>query len=138
MELAQEMKAYEKYIEDFVGKNSGPKPREKWDEAGPEFLFDPIENIERTRIPILAFFGERDKQADPIQGAEAYRKAVGLGKNTLSKVVMVPGVDHVLVFSPTGCIKEWQTRAREQWNNHSPVYLDTMEEWLITLKKRGA
>jgi hypothetical protein len=39
-------------------------------------FFNPITLIEKTTIPMLAIFGEKDTQIDPFQGAAAYEKAL--------------------------------------------------------------
>jgi len=128
------MKKYAKYLKKLGVGSAGPNGKDEWHRSGPEYFFDPMKNIERTKVPILAFFGENDKQADPVQGFEAYKKAIEVGGNKLSQVIMVPGVDHVLVSSATGCIKEWQTRTQKGWSSYSPTYLDKMEVWLKKIR----
>jgi pimeloyl-ACP methyl ester carboxylesterase len=95
-----------------------------------------MKNIAQTKIPVLAFFGENDKQADPIQGLTAYARALKDGGNQHSRVELIPGVDHNLVISPTGCISEWRTRTSEGWRNYSTKYLDILEEWLGELRQQ--
>jgi pimeloyl-ACP methyl ester carboxylesterase len=87
-------------------------------------FFDPIEVIEHTTIPVLAFFGGLDKNVDPVQGAEAYEAALQEAGNPDYQVVSIPGVAHTLTPAETGCIGE-------QWGSEvAPEYLDTMEAWL--------
>jgi len=97
--------------------------------------YDPMDIIGRARIPILAFFGERDTQADPIQGLRAYREAFERGGDPRSRAVLIPGVDHNLIVSETGCIAERDNRSRAGWRNYPAEYLDTLEEWLTTLRR---
>jgi pimeloyl-ACP methyl ester carboxylesterase len=54
-----------------------------WDETNwkphspdDEGFYDPMDVVEKVTIPVLAFFGEKDTQVDPIQGVEAYKKAL--------------------------------------------------------------
>jgi pimeloyl-ACP methyl ester carboxylesterase len=87
-------------------------------------FFDPMEVIDHTTIPVLAFFGELDKNVDPVQGAEAYEAALQKAGNEDYQVVVIPGVAHTLVPDETGCLNEtWGTTL-------APEYLETMEAWL--------
>ncbi|UCE22518.1 MAG: alpha/beta fold hydrolase [Candidatus Aminicenantes bacterium] len=99
------------------------------------YAFDPIKIIEQTTIPVLAFFGEKDTQVDPYQGMHAYQAALKRAGNPKSHVQLIPGVDHNLLISETGCIEERNRRSRSGWRNYSPLYLDTLEEWLRQLEK---
>jgi hypothetical protein len=90
----------------------------------PNAFFDPMDIMEHTTIPVLAFFGELDKNIDPVQGAEAYEAALQKAGNQDYQVVFIPGVAHTLVPDETGCLNEsWGTRL-------APEYLETMEAWL--------
>ncbi len=112
-------------------------PEEEWhaDDLEGDYFWDPMEVIERTTIPVLAFFGEKDTQADPIQGVEAYRAALQRAGNPNFRVELIPGVDHNLILSETGCIDERERRPRSQWTNYAPEYLNTLEQWLTELRR---
>lgn len=105
------------------------------DLEGVYYAFDPMEVIEQTTIPVLALFGEKDTQADPIQGTEAYRRALTRAGNPHSRVQLIPGADHNLILSETGCLAERNRRARSEWKNYAPEYLDTLEAWLGALQR---
>jgi pimeloyl-ACP methyl ester carboxylesterase len=109
-----------------------PLPRERWhaDDPDGEYFFDPMAIIEQTSIPILAFFGERDTQADPIQGAQAYRRALIRAGHPASRVALIPGTDHNIIVSETGCMEERDRRSRSGWQDYAPQYLDMLEAWL--------
>lgn len=94
-----------------------------WDLSA-ESRFNPIEVIEQTTIPVLAFFGEKDTQVDPFQGAQAYEEALQKAGNQNYRVELIPGVAHCLDFAETGCMDEYRPRV------YAPEYLDLMEEWL--------
>jgi dipeptidyl aminopeptidase/acylaminoacyl peptidase len=96
-------------------------------EDNPNAFFDPMEIVERTTIPVLAFFGELDKNIDPVQGAEAYQEALQKAGNPNNLVVLIPGVAHSLTPAETGCLDE-------TWGDQVvPEYLETMELWLQDL-----
>ena len=58
------------------GYREGPRPEHEWHPPNldGEYFWDPMTVIEQTTIPVLAFFGGKDTQADPVQGAQAYRQ----------------------------------------------------------------
>ena len=133
-------------------------PEEAWRERSRDRgLWNPIEVIEQTTIPVLAIFGDRDRQIDPIQGAYAYRKALEQAGNPKSRVELFPGPITVSLVSETGCPDD-DLRWLEQYvktlgygsmseaqeailkdpglmsaSPFAPGYLDLIEEWLFSL-----
>ena len=98
-------------------------------EDNPNAFFDPVEILEHTTIPVLAFFGELDKNIDPAQGAEAYQAALEKAGNQNFLIMFIPGVAHSLTPAETGCLDEtWGLEV-------VPEYLETMEVWLQGLDK---
>jgi pimeloyl-ACP methyl ester carboxylesterase len=120
------------------GVNIDVRPEDEWhadDLEGPYF-WDPIEVIEHTTIPVLAFFGEKDTQVDPIQGAQAYREALTRAGNPFFRVELIPNTDHNIIISETGSLLEREQRGRAGWTNYAPEYLDILAEWLTELKSQ--
>jgi pimeloyl-ACP methyl ester carboxylesterase len=112
------------YALNFTGKDIVPEGDWfSWD-RGVDAFFNPIEVIEQTTIPVLAFFGEKDTQVDPFQGVQAYQEALQKAGNQNYRVELIPGVAHVLALAETGCMNEHRRRV------YAPEYLDLMEEWL--------
>jgi len=111
---------------------AGVLPEDRWSprDSLDEGYFNPMEILENTEIPVLAFFGEKDTQIDPLQGRTGYEKALRSGGNSHSKAILVLGADHSMVISETGCVEERRNRSRSDWINQSPEYLNTMEQWL--------
>ena len=126
-----------------------------------EFAWSPVHVIEQVRIPVLAIWGERDTKIDPIRAAHAYRDALEQAGNSNYRVEVIPGADHTLAPSETGCVfEEAQTIERvlgEQgftledldaldpqdpvlftlgsaWP-YAPAYLNLIEEWLRDLRR---
>jgi fermentation-respiration switch protein FrsA (DUF1100 family) len=94
-----------------------------------DLFFDPVDVLEHTTIPVLAFYGELDKNIDPVQGAAAYEAALQKAGNQHYRVLTIPGVAHTLTPAKTGCLSEsWST-------SPAPEYLDTMEAWLQVLSQ---
>jgi pimeloyl-ACP methyl ester carboxylesterase len=73
-------------------------------------FFNPMDVIEHTTIPVLVFFGEFDKDVDPVQGAEAYEAALQKAGNQDYQIEVISATGHVFVTLPK--------------------YLETLEAWL--------
>jgi pimeloyl-ACP methyl ester carboxylesterase len=120
-----------------LGVRMDVRPREEWhaDDLEGDYFWNPMQVIETITIPVLAFFGEKDTQIDPVQGAKAYREALRHGGNPHSRVELIPGTDHNIILSETGCMAERDRRSREGWRNYPPAYLDLIEEWLTAVRR---
>lgn len=117
----------------FSGRDLIPEQEWRpWNSDGDSF-FNPIDVIVKTHIPVLAFFGERDTQVDPIQGVSAYRTALQTAGNQNFRVELIPAADHSIVLCETGCMDERDNRSQAGWLNYAPEYLNIMEEWLMEL-----
>ena len=121
----------------MFGYRTGVVPEEEWHVSDPdsEYFWNPMEVIEQTTIPVLAFFGERDTLIDPIQGAQAYQEALERAGNRNFRVVLVPGTDHNIILSETGCLDERENRPSSEWTNYAPEYLEILEDWLRELRR---
>lgn len=122
-----------------LGLNMRIRPREEWHVGNldGDYYWKPIEVIGQTTIPVLALFGERDTQVDPVQGARAYREALEQAGNPSFRVEVIPGVDHNLILSETGCLEERRRRSARGWRNYPAHYLDLVEEWLGAQRPHG-
>ena len=123
--------------------------------------WNPIRVIEQTGIPVLAIFGDRDRQIDPLQGAHAYQKALEHSGNPWSRVKLFPNANHGITISETGCpdqdsqwfdqyvktlgygsVDEALAALQNDPSNpellskfpFAPGYLDLIEEWLIGIQ----
>lgn len=119
-----------------LGLSTKIKPRAEWqaDDLTGSYYWNPMEIVETIKIPVLAFFGENDTQADPVQGVLAYNEALQKAGNTKYRVELIKEADHSLFISETGCPKEQNTRSVNGLNKYSPAYLSILEEWLKQLK----
>jgi hypothetical protein len=110
-------------VKDYTGLEiTEEKDWEPWSRDWDSFI-DPMDVIEHTTIPMLVFFGELDKNIDPVQGAEAYEEALRSAGNQDYQIEVLPGVGHVLTPAKSGCFGEGGTV-------YAPEYLETMEAWL--------
>jgi pimeloyl-ACP methyl ester carboxylesterase len=178
LEAARMYKTYEGYvhyrkvIEDlFSTAAQAPQghgfevvPEKDWqaNDSKNENWLNPIEMIKQAKIPVLAIFGDKDPQIDPIQGVYAYREALKQAGNPLSRVELFPRANHGIAVSETGCpaddvqwlqqyvktlgyesLSEAQEALREDPYNpdllsvypYAPGYLDLIEEWLRGLPR---
>jgi uncharacterized protein len=139
-------------------------PEKAWqaNDSANEPWWNPIEVIEQVKIPVLAIFGDKDPQMDPIQGAYAYREALAKASNPLSRVELFPGANHGIAVSETGCpaddlqwveqyvktlgyesVNEALAALREDPYNpeslslypYAPGYLNLIEDWLKGLPR---
>jgi pimeloyl-ACP methyl ester carboxylesterase len=126
---------YDNPVQRKLGFVSALWDETNWKPHSPENegFFDPIDIIEKVTIPVLAFFGEKDTQVDPIQGVEAYKKALTKAGNKNFRVELIPNADHNIILSKTGSMKERSRRNAKEWQNYAPEYLEIMEEWLKKL-----
>ena len=87
-------------------------------------FFNPMDVIKHTTIPVLVFFGELDKNIDPVQGAHAYKNALEASGNKDYRIEVIEGAGHVLAPAQTGCLDEFVS------SEYVPEYLEILEEWL--------
>lgn len=115
---------------------AGIVPEKDFVPPGPdsEDFYDPSQAIAGLRVPVIALFGEKDTQVDPRQGAEVYSGVVRSFGSALSRVVTLPGVDHNMRVSKTGCLKEQRERyGQPGGTDYAPEFLESIEKWLVEL-----
>ena len=140
-EVAERAQTYAEYnnnksqIDSFhvlekMGIKMRVRPENDWErpDLNGRYYFDPMPVIEHTTIPVLVFFGEKDTQVDPIQGMAAWDEALKKAGNTDYRIELIPGVDHCMYISETGCLEEVFSRETARYE---PAFLNIIEEWLI-------
>ncbi|WP_300014580.1 alpha/beta fold hydrolase [Pseudonocardia sp.] len=90
----------------------------------PFLLHDPAPSLSALRVPVLAFFGERDLQVPPGQ-SEAPMRAL-LAGNPDATVVTLPGLNHLMQPTETGDVTEYGTIE----TTLAPEALDLVTGWL--------
>jgi pimeloyl-ACP methyl ester carboxylesterase len=85
--------------------------------------FNPMEVVAKTTIPVLAIYGQEDKNVDPVQGAEAYGQALQDAGNPWFHVELIPGVGHTMQQQETGC-------PGDRGGVVSERYVELLEEWI--------
>ncbi len=78
--------------------------------------YDPVPALERVRCPVLAIFGECDRQLPARVSAEIFERALRRGGNPDVTVRVFPAANHgIAIADPVGL---------------APGYLDLMTDWL--------
>jgi pimeloyl-ACP methyl ester carboxylesterase len=90
-------------------------------------FFDPVDVIQHTTIPVLVFFGELDKNIDPVQGAQAYETALQKAGNQNYLIKVIQDAGHVLAPAKTGCLDEHVPA------EYVPEFLEILDNWLSLL-----
>jgi pimeloyl-ACP methyl ester carboxylesterase len=108
------------------------KPRQPdWED-----FYDPASQFSKLTVPALVIFGEKDTQADPVQGSAAYRMAFEHNRNKFFQVVILEDTDHNMDLTETGCWKEQvENYRRGGGKGVNPEFLKILNEWLGLLKK---
>ncbi len=96
---------------------------------------DPMEIIKEIRIPVLALFGDKDKNVNPVQGVEAYRNALKAAGNMFYRVEMIPNANHLLYATQTGCVRELMGQVQKGEPDFAPGTLTVLADWLEKLRK---
>jgi pimeloyl-ACP methyl ester carboxylesterase len=103
--------AYRKTMADLaalvpVSLDNWPVTSEEVWQANPiedDGVWNPVPVFSQIKIPVLAIFGDQDRLGDFLQGAYAYRKALGEAGNPKSRVEVFPNANHEIFTSKTGC-----------------------------------
>jgi pimeloyl-ACP methyl ester carboxylesterase len=96
-----------------VSLESWPVTSEEDWQANPiedEGVWNPVPVFSQVKIPVLAIFGDQDRQGDPLQGADAYRKALSEAGNPKNQVEVFQNAEHLMLTSKTGCPEELQKK----------------------------
>jgi pimeloyl-ACP methyl ester carboxylesterase len=86
---------------------------------------DPIPILERIHCPVLALFGELDRNVVPAINAPLLEAALRRAGNHQVMVKVFPKANHGLFDCQTGGLKELPLLRR-----YVPGYVDTLFEWL--------
>jgi pimeloyl-ACP methyl ester carboxylesterase len=92
-----------------------------------DFLeFDPASVIPRAECPIFALYGEKDVQVSPELNRPPMEAALREGGNPGSRVVVVPGANHLFQSSRTGVPGEYGVLKKE----FVPGLVDQIVRWI--------
>lgn len=96
--------------------------------GGPWFRYflnyDPVPNLARITVPVLAINGSLDRQVPAGDNLAAIRKATAANKDVT--IVELPGLNHLFQTAKTGGLGEYQ----QIEETFAPAALDLMTAWL--------
>jgi len=102
--------------------------------------FDPVPALRRTKIPVLAFYGERDFVVPPpanVPKLEQYLREAG---NDDVTVLVISGADHGMTVpgGPAGTGDDWPERYF-RWSRSAPGLGDAVYAWILAhVEVRGS
>jgi len=79
-------------------------------------------------------FGEKDCNVNPIQGVEAYNKALQEAGNQFYRVAMIPNANHMFYVTEKGCAREIMGQVQKGVPDFAPETLTVLASWLEELK----
>jgi alpha-beta hydrolase superfamily lysophospholipase len=89
--------------------------------------YDPLPALRHLALPVLAVFGGRDLQVPAAQSRAPLESAIRLAGHPASRVVELPGLNHLFQAAPTGAPAEYS--AIEETMN--PAALELVGDWLV-------
>jgi pimeloyl-ACP methyl ester carboxylesterase len=88
---------------------------------------NPAPTLQQVKVPVLALYGELDKQVFPDSNSAAARAALESGSNSDFTVVIVPKANHLFQTAVTGRVDEYATLKEE----FTPGFLETIYNWIV-------
>lgn len=89
--------------------------------------YDPAPTLAALKIPVLALYGEKDRQVLPTSNRGAAESA--LAGNPRARIEVVPGVNHLFQTAGTGHPSEYAAIKEDI----SPKVLELIAEWIRAL-----
>lgn len=90
--------------------------------------FDPAPIWERIRIPVLAFFGDRDNVVPVQQSVERIDRALKQARNADVTIKVFPDADHTIKLRFGG---RPDLGGKWDWARPAPGYIDMMIDWTL-------
>jgi len=91
------------------------------------FNYNPAEEFEKLRIPVLSLNGSKDTQVDATVNQKAIRQALIKGKNEDYKIVELENLNHLFQECETCKIDEYQKIEQ----TISPIALKEISTWIL-------
>jgi len=93
--------------------------------------FDPAPILKRTRIPVLALFGEKDTLVPPAENAELMAAFLREAGNRDVTIRIIPGLGHSSFAGQSLRGGDWDwPDGYWVWDRQSPAFLETVLAWL--------
>jgi pimeloyl-ACP methyl ester carboxylesterase len=89
--------------------------------------YDVSEDWVNVTTPVLAIFGGKDKQVNPVDNAAALETLLDEAGNEDYEIVTLPDANHLFMAADTGAMSEYGTLPPE----FTPELLPTIREWIL-------
>ena len=87
--------------------------------------YDPANDFQKLNIPVLAFFGEKDKQVDEQKNSKRMKEYLQKGGSKY-KLEVIPGANHLYQKANTGLPTEYGSLKPD----FVPGFLDSLHTWI--------
>ena len=107
--------------------------KEGYGGLAPDLAYDPIEDYERVRCPVLFLMGELDRNLPPQECVGRVKQALQRGNHPPSTIQVFPQTGHamnVISSSIEGMTMEEATHLLYQYR-FTPGFLDLMSRWVV-------
>jgi dienelactone hydrolase len=101
-----------------------PAPTAWRDSSRFEFDLDQAAVWRQVRQPVLAIYGEKDRQVPVAESSAALAAALEQSGDRDFTLVIYPGASHAIGKTRTG-------ELGEEWTGYVPEYLDDMADWVL-------
>jgi pimeloyl-ACP methyl ester carboxylesterase len=101
-----------------------PVPAAWRDAERMEFDLDQTAVWRQVRQPVLAIYGEKDRQVPPAVSSAALAAALQQSGNRNFTLIIYPGASHAIGVTRTG-------ELGEDWTGYVPEYLEDMTDWVL-------
>jgi pimeloyl-ACP methyl ester carboxylesterase len=106
-----------------IRSGSVPAPTSWQDACRFEFDLDQAAVWRQVRQPVLAIYGERDRQVPAAESSASLAAAVAQSGNWDFTLIIYPGASHAIGRTRTG-------ELGEGWTGYVPEYLEDMTDWV--------
>ncbi len=104
-----------------------PKNHWQWKKFAAMITFDPQPIWERTKIPVLALYGELDKNAPAAKNAAALKQALKKAGNRDYTIITFPKANHEFMEAESGFLGEETARLKR----FVPGFFSTGRRWVL-------
>jgi pimeloyl-ACP methyl ester carboxylesterase len=112
---------------DQPGYTSDPTARADQDGS---YLLNARSFLEQVTCPVLAIYGELDRNVPPLESARIYQQALEQAGNSDVTVEIFPDADHLLFQTETGSMEEMMSHYQRGEFPFVPGYIELMSTWL--------
>jgi len=95
------------------------------------FNYDPSDEFEKLKIPVLSLNGNKDIQVDATINQNAIKNALIKGNNKNYEIVALENLNHLFQECATGDINEYKDIEQTM----SPMALKEISDWIIEITR---